>query len=214
MHPVKTGPKVHHGMLDLPQPEIAKVSRPMPYGRLRALARVAAGITPDPVKAAQADAFYKGIENHRRHQFMSRPETDAPRGLAGGYRQPGDMAEFTQLLAEHTWEWVLGSFLDHTRFYPNREALDIPPGPELREYELAYMAATVETICNERGWPVPAWTEDPSTFLPEPFVPSFEETAEFIPVTPAEISRKVQATTPAEFRRRGINVGANELVRF
>jgi hypothetical protein len=124
------------------------------------------------------------------------------------------MAEVCQAMLEHEWNWVLGSFLDECRFHPNRVALDIPPGPGLHGHDLAYLAATVETICNERGWEVPSWTEHPSTFLPGPYVPSLEEDPDFIPVTPAEVSRKTRATTPMEFRRRNINVGALELTRF
>jgi hypothetical protein len=121
------------------------------------------------------------------------------------------MVEFCQMLSEHGWDWVLGSFLDHTRFHPNRAALDVPPGPELQGYRLAFMAATIETICNERGWAAPAWTEEASTFLASPTCKAAEM---FDGEEREAYLQLVEAKTPAEFRRRGIIVGAGVLTRF
>jgi hypothetical protein len=187
------------------------MTRPIPFGRLRALARAAAGITPNPAKAAWAAAFRSGVEEHRRQQFILKSETDAPRGLAGGYRQPGDLVEFCQMLPEHGWDWTLGSFLDHFRALPNRASLNIPPGPDLQGYQLAFMAATVEIISKERGWAAPAWTEEASTFLPSP---TCEEAEMFDDEEREAYLQLVEAKTPAEFRRRNILVGNNCLTRF
>ena len=205
MHSTENGPNVPHGFLDPPHSDT--LPTPIPYGRKRALMRPPA----TPEAAAKALRFREAVAAHRRQQFICKPETDAPRGLAGGYRQPGDLAEFCQMLPEQGWDWTLGSFLDHTRFHPNRAALDMPPGPDLQGYQLAFMAAAVATLAGERGWAAPAWTEDASTFLASP---TCEEAEMFDDEEREAYLQLVEAKTPAEFRRRNILVGANVLTRF
>lgn len=205
MNSPENGQNVHHRVLDLPHP--AKATTPSPYGRKRALARPPA----TPEAAAKAARFRESIAAHRRQQYICKPETDAPRGLAGGYHQPGDMVEFCQMLPEHGWDWTLGSYLDHFRALPNRAALDVTPGLELQGYRRAFMAATVSTIAQERGWPVPTWTEEPSTFLASP---TCEEAEGFDSETREAYLQAVEAKTPAEFWRRNILVSDNCLTRF
>ena len=182
---------------------------PIPYGRKRALSKPPA----TPEAAAKVLRFREGVAAHRRTQFTCKPETEpgALRGLAGGYRQPGDLAEFCQMLPEQGWDWTLGSFLDHTRFHPNRAALDMPPGPDLQGYQLAFMAAAVATIAGERGWAAPAWTEEASAFLPSP---TCEEAGMFDGEEREAYLQLVEAKTPVEFRRRNILIGDNCLTRF
>lgn len=206
MPSTEDNPKVIHDFLGLPQPEEAPLM-PLPYGRKRALSRPPA----TPEAAAKALRFREGIAAHRHQQFTCKPETDAPRGLAGGYRQPGDLVEFCQMLPEHGFDWTMGSFLDHFRALPCRAALEVPPGPELQGYQLAFMAATVATIANERGWAAPAWTEEASAFLPST---TCKQAEMFDGEEREAYLQLVAAKTPAEFRRRNILVGDNCLTRF
>ena len=62
------------------------------------------------------------------------------------------------------WDQAYGDYLREFRESPALEALVNPP-EELKGYHRALMAAVVETLAEEQGWPVPSWVLEPSCFL-------------------------------------------------
>jgi len=67
----------------------------------------------------------------------------------------------------------------------------------------AYLAALTESLCQEAGLRPPAWTQDPSYYLKQPWFAGGLENLKAI----------LLAESPAAFRRRNLFVSANALSR-
>lgn len=107
--------------------------------------------------------------------------------------------------------WLIGDFLDDFRLRtPDREEQRKLIAEEplweasgVDETCNAYWAAIAETLSMEAGFPPPAWTRDPRTFLSYPWFAGGMENLKAILI----------AESPVPFRRRNLFVSANALSR-
>lgn len=124
-------------------------------------------------------------------------------------------------IRQMSWEWrqdlqagrqpfygELGNLLDdfRERCRTTRERVslicDAPESTGHPETD-AYLAALVESLCQESGLQPPAWTQQPGYFLKRPWFAGSLESLKAI----------LLAESPAPFRRRNLFVSANALHR-
>ncbi len=106
---------------------------------------------------------------HARVPHPGPPPTYAERGVVSNFEDLAAVAAKTG-----DFETAFHAFVHTFYFYKVASFFALPPPESLPIERRAQCAGAAESLCVRFGLPVPAWTEEPDYFLPEPWDPAYE----------------------------------------